>query len=152
MIRSSTGSVHEWYQTPSGQTTAIGPPAQICRQSALVRWTPPPSFFEDATRPSSRRRRLRKVHDCSPVSREQQLCFSDMAQRNTCRSIASPPICASARRASSMSSELMRSERDSALLAGDARDLGLDEALDDLGQVAVEPLGEHRPEQVARQA
>ena len=38
-MRSSTGSVHEWYQTPSGQTTAIGPPAQICRQSALVRCT-----------------------------------------------------------------------------------------------------------------
>ena len=37
MIRSSTGGSHEWYQTLSGQTTAIGPASQTRRQSALVR-------------------------------------------------------------------------------------------------------------------
>ncbi len=41
MIRSSTGGVQLWYQTLSGQTTAIGPAMQIRRQSALVRLTPP---------------------------------------------------------------------------------------------------------------
>src|SRR5690606_9088069 len=37
MIRSSTAGVQEWYQTPSGYTTAIGPSSQTRRQLALVR-------------------------------------------------------------------------------------------------------------------
>jgi len=40
----------------------------------------------------------------------------------------------------------------SALFSRNARDLGLDKPLDHLGQVAVEPFGEHRPQHVAHQA
>ena len=40
-ICSSTSGRQEWYQTLSGQTTAIGPASQTCRQSALVRCTVP---------------------------------------------------------------------------------------------------------------
>lgn len=37
MIRSSTAGEQEWYQTPSGYTTATGPATQMRRQAALVR-------------------------------------------------------------------------------------------------------------------
>ena len=36
-IRSTTSGVTEWYQTPWGYTTAIGPCSQTFRQLALVR-------------------------------------------------------------------------------------------------------------------
>ena len=37
-IRSATSLVTEWYQVPSGYTTAIGPCSQIRRQFAFVRY------------------------------------------------------------------------------------------------------------------
>ena len=37
MMRSTTAGVTDWYQTPSGYTTAMGPCSQIRRQLALVR-------------------------------------------------------------------------------------------------------------------
>ena len=76
MIRSSTSGVQEWYQTLSGHTTATGPASQICRQSALVRWTPPLPAS-----PSSFSRRLRNFHEASPSAREQHFCFSEIAHR-----------------------------------------------------------------------
>ena len=41
MIRSITSTDTEWYHTPSGYTTAIGPCSQMRRQSTLDRKTMP---------------------------------------------------------------------------------------------------------------
>lgn len=71
MMRSSTSGVHEWYQTPSGYTTAMGPRAQICRQFALVRQT----LADGPTRPNSFRRRLRNSQDAVLCSGGQHLGF-----------------------------------------------------------------------------
>lgn len=76
----------EWYQTPSGYTTAMGPSRQILKQEAWVRWMPPCSL-----KPRILRRLLRYSQAASEALISQHFEFVGFTHKKIWRLVLSKP-------------------------------------------------------------